>query len=382
MPTAPISTNREAAPADRLRPALEHAAAEIGRFGGEILLHIGRQKSGTTTLQQALAASRGYLAAHDILYPGAGGNQIAHHRIARFFRAVRKGEAGDAEQYSADLRRLTSEIAEARERRVLVSSEGLQNTDPGDVALVFPPERTRIIVYLREQLDFAVSAYCQAIQAQARTDNLRRFVRRTRGDYGAFLERWADAFGRDRLIVRVYDRASLRDGDIVADFFHEVLDLAPPDRPATSGNPSIGGLLLALKHLINATLDPAVAEDSRTYRLFSALAASDPAYRRKPRIPGWLADAVRGRFASSNAEVASRYLGRDTLFEMAEAPPPPPLDASQSAMRVLFEALDADPHGNDITLALARHGNPEVGVRAAAIDLLTRHVTANRWLVA
>lgn len=382
MPTTSPSPHRAVVPEDRLRPVLEQAASEIGCFGGEFLLHIGRQKSGTTTLQQAFAGNRAYLASRGTLYPGAGETEIAHHRLSRFFRAVRKGEVVDAEQRSVDLRRLTGEIAGARERRVLISSEGLQNSDPRDVALVFPPERTRIVVYLREQLDFAVSAYCQAIQAQARTDNLRRFVRRTRGDYAAFLDRWSDAFGQDRLVVRVYDRANLRDGDIVADFFHEALGIAPPAHRAAGSNPSIGGLVLALKHLINATLDPAVASSTGTYRLLSRLAASDPAYRRKPGIPDWLAEEVRGRFARSNAEVARRYLGRDTLFEISQMPPPEPLDTSREAMLRLFEALEADPHGQSITRALAAHDAPDAPPRAAAIVLLTRHITENPWLVA
>ncbi len=381
MRTASTGRHQAATPDVRLRPILDSVAAEIGRFGGEFLLHIGRQKSGTSALQRALASGRAHLARHETLYPGAGGTEIAHHRLARFFRATRDGEVDDAEQRLAELRRLTTEIAGARARRVLISSEGLQNTDPRDVAAVFPPDRTRIVVYLREQLDFAVSAYCQAIQAQARSTKLHRFVRHTRADYAAFLGHWSDAFGQDRLIVRVYDRASLRDGDVVADFFHEALGIAPPTYRAAGSNPSIGGLVLALKHLINATLDPAVAANTGTYRLFAALAASDPAYRRKPRIPAWLAEEVRDRFARSNVDVANRYLGRDTLFEISQMPPPEPLDTSREAVLRLFEALQADPRGEAMTVALARHADADLPPRAAAINLLTRHITENPWLV-
>ena len=80
-------------------------------------------------------------------------------------------------------------------------------------------DRIRILVYLRRQDALALSAYNTALQAgETRALTLSRITATTPYyDYLSLLQRWAEVFGEDALEVRLFDKAHLVSGDVVAD---------------------------------------------------------------------------------------------------------------------------------------------------------------------
>jgi hypothetical protein len=121
----------------------------------------------------------------------------------------------------ADLEAVRRTLREAP--NTIISSETFGGLAPARIVDLFPPGETIIVVYVREQLDFAVSSYAQAIQGgvlhtKTFEDFARGWKRRNYADYGAFLDRWSKAFGPEHVRVRLYDRKHLTEGDIAKDF--------------------------------------------------------------------------------------------------------------------------------------------------------------------
>lgn len=180
-----------------------------------IVIHIGRHKSGTSALQDMLFSSKELLEKEGWYYPATGMKNIAHHGLAHYFIEKQKG------LLPADpgiLRKLEEEISD--KENVIISSEAFQNiTKPEKIKLSFEKHSVKIIVYIREQVEYLLSAYAQAIHARKVTDSIDLFEKTFHADYEVFLKKWENIFGKENIIVRVYNRGSLIDGDIIHDFF-------------------------------------------------------------------------------------------------------------------------------------------------------------------
>lgn len=327
----------------------------------EFVLHIGRHKTGTSSLQHFLHLNRERLAEQGWYYPQAGLAPVAHHDIARFLHMKQRKllPLPERERLAQAVRALARETAGRREP-ALLSSEAFQNCQPQWVATRFAPGGTRVVVYIREQVDYLVSSYQQKVHATNYSESLHDYAAQVVVNYDAFLTRWERVFGAGRVTVRPYSRARLRNGDIVADFA-EVLGLdltAGFERPGEDQNPSIGGALLELKRCLNRG-----HREARTpravYKAFSDLAASDADRRRKPVLePAVTAEIHRGTQAS-NRRVFERHFGGEDVFDASargDAPRGQPIDAG--AVRALLDALRAQAPAVHAQLLPADAGDP------------------------
>lgn len=263
----------------------------------ELILHIGRHKSGTSSLQHFLGGARDHLSGQGVLYPRAGcPNRIAHHAIAAQCHSGQSDGAGLADIAAA----IRGEL-EPHHTRILLSSEAFQNltdlTRLRDFADALDVGRIRVLCYLREHLDYAVSGYRQMIQNQPRFVPFRKFVQGL-GDLAPFAARWR-ALGDLELCW--YDRSRLKDGDIIADVCAR-LDIAPGAIPQGDMNPSIGGNLLVYKLAANKLELPAL-----DYAALRDLAGTHAAFRRAFYIAD--EDAARLRARSAYNASLVRLLG-------------------------------------------------------------------------
>lgn len=184
----------------------------------QLLLHIGMNKTGTTAMQLALAANRRTLRDNGVLYPGDGYAGEAHHELAWLcgFYQGKPPHLKDAFETYCD--RLHREVEASKCSHVLVSSEFFSL--PGliePVVKAFERYDTRVVVYLRRHDHWWQSVYVQAVktvenppwgrnysgylnaQARQRSSMI--------GRYRWLVDRWAEAFGADRMIVRPYERS-------------------------------------------------------------------------------------------------------------------------------------------------------------------------------
>jgi hypothetical protein len=295
----------------------------------QIIVHIGRHKSGTSALQHYFADRRDRLAELGILYPLAGATRrIAHHDLAR--------QCNQRLSDGADLPRIQAAmLAEITPRhdRIILSSEAFQNiTDLSrlrDFLAPFNVGEIRVICYVREHLDYAVSGFRQFVQNQTEFTTFARHAAR-QGDMDRFVDRW-QAFGR--LSLNWYDRAALIDGDIIADVCHQ-LSIPPSDIPQRDINPSIGGNLLACKLAANYLGLAACDYDS-----LRDLAAHHARFRSAFRIPD--ADAARLRASSQyNASLFAR-LGPTPLKSWADCDPLPVTATLDTDIGLILPQSDA-----------------------------------------
>jgi hypothetical protein len=281
-------------------------------------LHIGRQKTGTSAIQEFLAANLEQLLSEGFHFPLNGRPRSgvpAHHLLAQYMNLRSRGQDGKISRNLAlAFDAFRHELSSNDTLTAIVSSEALQGANPKVVAEFFQPGETRIVVYIREQVDYLLSSYSQAIHAKGFRISLPDFAQQFfLIDYEGFLNAWSQVFGQEQLCVRIYDREQLRDQDIVSDFMGVLgfpgLDEFNRTPAGVDVNPSIGGELLEFKRLLN-NLD--FEEDylfDQSYALLSRLTSVDKNFSRKPYIDAEFQRQLRESYRKSNCRIFDRYFG-------------------------------------------------------------------------
>ncbi len=204
---------------------MESAITPIGE--GEVLLHVGLHKTGTTALQVALADARGELEDHGVRYPGKG---LYHHKaiLAGADRPYGWRNNGARITPKKHWNRMLKEAAFPG--RTIISSEFLDDIAPDIGARVVDdlggPSRVSVVVTLRAIGAILPSAWQQGLKAvvttpynqwlkvmfeEEQTTRAERFW--FRHDQVAQVERWAGIVGPERTYAVV-----LPEGDRTAIF--------------------------------------------------------------------------------------------------------------------------------------------------------------------
>ncbi|NDD65963.1 MAG: hypothetical protein EBZ36_18605, partial [Acidobacteria bacterium] len=278
-----------------------------------------------------------FLANQGFTYASTEPHHLAHHDLARAFLT------GGDEKSISDLP-VVKGLKSHRpgDPHLIVSSEAFQNVRPA--ALVDIVGRDAIVVaYIREQLEYLVSAYLQRVQASALclplSDYMRRAFRTV--NYSRFVAQWEQVFSTDSLRVRVFDRSHLLDNDIVADFLSVVgIEARPENAQAAESNPSLTYPLLLLKRASNRNIAAKPFQLGHAFLAFDEWAARIGGKGMKTPVAPALAEQVREMFAPSNARLAERRFGRKELFQIRPLPSQEHVpDAEIEAIMAHFPAL-------------------------------------------
>ena len=193
---------------------------------GDVLLHVGLHKTGTTALQVALTDARTDLAAHAVRYPGTG---TFHHRaiLAGADRKYGWQNNGAREVPRKHWDELLAESA--FDGRTVVSSEFLDDVDEATARRMIDdlggPQRVRVVVTLRAIGAILPSAWQQRLKA-GYTSGYNQFLKMVfaeqptgkaqrfwfRHDQVAQVQRWAEIVGADRtyaVIIPAGDRRAI-----------------------------------------------------------------------------------------------------------------------------------------------------------------------------
>ena len=197
-------------------------------------LHIGGEKTGTTTLQHFLSQNAALLKQAGVYYPCSADN-ICFDGHAHFPVAACLID-GEVEFVSVKRQRtLPSVLNEltrmcmANDGALILSCEHFSSRLDSPQQLLrlrdaLPTDEIKIVFYAREPSKLALAAWSTSILCGARhnftadaiTPQDRYF------NHLQTLDLWAEVFGKDNLIVREYDRAQLVDGDIRWDFCRQL----------------------------------------------------------------------------------------------------------------------------------------------------------------
>ncbi|WP_203074982.1 hypothetical protein [Falsiroseomonas ponticola] len=344
----------------------------------ELILHIGQSKTGTSSIQRVLGARRAELTALGVCYPASPGwanhgmlpaSLVAPEALGHFNPALWEGMGAEA-RLARFRREFAAEMAAlpATTRLIILSAEqcsGLLATRDAIARLrdlVAPfAGRIRVVMYLRRQDAHFASGYTQALRvAQISPPGLPPYGpdRLPQYDYAALLDNWAAIFGEAAIEPRIFERASMVNGDAVDDFLALAnIPLAvPSDDPDRYSNLSVTPAAIDLMR----RMGEAMRETPE------GLSAASPAWRRFVAAvsdampgPGWKpapaeAAAFLARYAEVNEATRRRWFpARPALFaEMpaaapAEGPPapPPPIDteaALGAACTLLLHEMKAN----------------------------------------
>lgn len=257
---------------------------------------------------------------------GAAGAPATHNR---------RGVASEEE-----LELFRQSLRDAEQEWAVVSSETFQNCrSPGKVQRFFRGFKVYPVCYIREQGAYLRSSYAQRVQASLYGGSLEEYYRDSfSADYSSFLDKWSRSFGK-RMIVRRFERDKLYHGDVLDDFFTQVLGLKPEQyqhlRLATRENPSLSSTMLAFKLRLNQegyTMEPKI------YQLLISL--DEPGSAPFQLTPAFLAQ-VREQYRGSNRAVAERYFSGEELFNIPDEVPASPMpELEEEEFQALLQAVE------------------------------------------
>ncbi len=222
---------------------------------------MGLHKTGTSAIQNALNFFQinGDLRKHKFQ---AHTNTINHfaHELLHF---PQNKESISARLYTI-LRTYTTSPLENIQDNIILSSETLcvkWGDNDCELSGFFAPffydffkgHSVKIIVYLRRQDTYLESFYAQ--KAKYGMLNERMFSEKKLQRslyYKKFLDSWAQFFGKENIIVRVYEKAKLYRNDAVNDFFHIIgLKNINIQSIYTESNPSLSAEALRIRYLFD-----------------------------------------------------------------------------------------------------------------------------------
>jgi hypothetical protein len=233
----------------------------------KVILHIGTEKTGTSSIQHFLHVNRRRLSKSGFHLMRSAGDydQRALAAYTRsndeadyyFFEQGIKSNS-DKEKFRTDLEAVIDKELSSLPKRihsVIISSEHFHSTLRNDQAIdklrkllskYF--KKVQIICYLREQGALCTSSYSTALKSGiCRTlENFARLNCSPKNyyyNYWQLLSKWETAFGQEALDIAIYDKLIFRNGDLLQDFTSRV-------------DPLLQGNLKPYKRKENQSLSP------------------------------------------------------------------------------------------------------------------------------
>ena len=210
-----------------------------------LFIHIGSQKTGTTSIQGFLKANKKQLGANGINYVQAGRTNIAHNHTASL---LNKGEA------KAVITEIIDEIEKRPQDTHILSSEiffsaGIANR----LARLLPDAYrgdTKIICYLRRPDKYLEAMYKQRVKNGRSAPDPALFLQawQPKLSYKKTMDAFAEGFGAENIILRPFERPHFPNGNVVEDFCTHigVADYAAYAAPDASSNKSLSAAVSEL----------------------------------------------------------------------------------------------------------------------------------------
>ena len=305
------------------------------------ILHIGTEKTGSTTIQAFIKKNHRALLAEGIEFLKFKG----HHTSRPFVTWSLDPEHADEEieklrisdpdkreewrnSFREEVDRKLSNLPDHVDR-VLFSSEHFQSRlyTEHEVARLksFLDEyfsSYSVILYLRRQDDVARSLYSTSLRT-GKVPRRQLLAGKMKGpyfDYLALVERWSNVFGRDNIDVRQYGRKYFRDGDLLKDFCDacgiENFDrFVPPDEKNTALSAVAQAALLELNLHFPGRVDGKLNEFNRRLRKHCTKYLAE--HHTGPTLMPARAEAIDfyETYRAGNEEMYVRYFDGKPIFK-------------------------------------------------------------------
>lgn len=305
-----------------------------------LILHIGTEKTGTTTIQEFLHLNREPLANYGIYFPKSIG--LRNHRpLASWCLTMKRSD---------DYLRLNglvdASLREVWKKKFIKDFDAeLQNINPDITHILLSSEHfsallnymdeiealknllsnwfydIKIIVYLRRQdmlTTSLLSTYCRVGIVNDKilpdTSNLRFYF-----NYWNLLEKWAAIFGSANIQPKVFETSEFKNNNLLSDFISvcglpEHLNYVRPESKNLSYSEIAHDAvqLFNKKYQVLANQMPDTFLQKIRLELLDNLTAKYPGPGKKPLRHD--AIAFYHQFEKSNQEVARKWFNREKLF--------------------------------------------------------------------
>jgi hypothetical protein len=336
-------------------------AQTIGGMMKTAVIHIGTEKTGTTTIQEFLHINREVLASHGVAFlqsPGLRNNR----KLATYCMndrnvddhvmelGITSAEARNKwkEDFKAELEREIEALGE-QIHTVIISSEHFHSRLASEAEIrnlynLLSPffSEMKIIVYLRRQDRVAVSFYSTLCKGGAKIEQIFPDNIKPENHYYNYfnlLNKWSSIFGINNLIARIFEKNKLMDEDLISDFTY-ISNLQWKDWQLVipkNENQSISALTQEVMVRFNqhfpGYIDGHPNLIARKLRnvLLQRLNQKYPSQPKKP--PRQEALGFYEIFLESNNRLANKYFNKSSLFsgdfsEYPETPEPIYIDSA------------------------------------------------------
>lgn len=203
-----------------------------------LVLHIGMPKTGTTSIQEALGESAKALRKQGIYFPA---KKPYNHSITflplflrnpRYSLAFKKDgittEAGAQKRANALKKYWRGQFSRFKSGTFIISAEGMtvyraEQIESLQAFIEGVFDEVKVIVYVRPPVEAIKSYWGQLLKTfshdESKQDYLARVIKNHRY---AFIEEWANAFGKENVIVRPFVKAHFYNGHLLDDFMHAI----------------------------------------------------------------------------------------------------------------------------------------------------------------
>lgn len=305
------------------------------------IIHIGTEKTGTSTIQNFLNQNRDLLPTQKAAFlrsPGLRNNRklvtycmdidnVDDHVVNLDIRSEAKRKTWQEEfklEFTQELKALDPSIS-----TVIISSEQFQSrltskTEVENLLRLLAPhfDEIKILVYLRRQDQVAVSLYstwCRVGGSHKTILDQSISANDPYYNYYDLIERWGTVFGIENMIIRVFDRNLFVGGDLLRDFFdatdlQDSEDFVTPENTNEKLSAQLQNVLILFNRAFPYYVDDKPAGFNNDLRAY-ILKESENKYKGKEKLPTRKeALDFYGKFAESNSKLAHQYLSSETIF--------------------------------------------------------------------
>ena len=285
----------------------------------QVTLHIGRHKTGTTSLQKFLALNEELLLNYSgILYPKLGRDpkKFYHH-------SVFKGVICQNQPMDKDLVQAIFNEAKAKgAKHILLSSEmmgrpTITKEQLKEILQSFGDHKVSLIIYLRQQDSFLQSRYAEKVKRGLliAPDTIHD-INDADLDYYKYIQKYVSVFGKENIKIRVFEHA-IKTG-IYEDFLTALdiqynLDFVLPKKNA---NERWSWLYLELvRHANRVRIARKIMTHHRASNVAAWINRIFPHLMNRPRPLSFEERQILiEKYEQSNTRLAQKFLDRNELF--------------------------------------------------------------------
>ncbi len=334
------------------RPPLDQSNLTASQRPNAIV-HLGLNKTGSTAIQKWLALNAAQLATQGFHYDNfVNRSEIPVQQLTalgiltytpqgilipskRLRRRLGITDIASQEQVFKRVEAtFQKSVTEAQGKTVILSSEHLGGwLPPADridgIKRVFEKyfDKITYVLYVREQSDWLLSAYIQACKSgnllsmEELADKIGEF------DYLHLADMWSRQIGSEKLVVRLYDRGFMKNGDAIADFADvcgiDTSSLTSTERANEALSQRQVDAFIAMSQLQRKLGFNPGRHRRMKRRIANLFRGGAPV-----RMPEELMQTLRSKNASTNEAFRTKYFpDRPVLFSSSKNAAPQPITA-------------------------------------------------------